>query len=70
MTFVYLYELEMYLATVEAEAVERELKEALKQQEELEKNKKIQAKAQHLSLARRAIQDTRQWNVWSEAEQQ
>ena len=29
---VYLYELEMYLAKVEAEAIERELKEALKQQ--------------------------------------
>ena len=37
---VYLYELEMYLAKVEAEAVERELKEALKRQEELEKKKK------------------------------
>ena len=34
------YELGMYLAKVEAEAVEREFKEALKQQEELDKKKR------------------------------
>ena len=42
---VYLYELKMYLAKVEAEAVERELKEALKQQEELEKKKRERKEA-------------------------
>ena len=49
---VYLYELEMYLAKVEAEAMERELMEALKQQEELEKKKRKKAKEQQKSLAR------------------
>ena len=67
---VYLYELEMYLAKVEAEAIERELKEALKQQEELQKKKKKKAKAQRESLARLAIQDPGEWKVWSEAKQQ
>ena len=47
---VYLYELKMYLAKVEAEAIERELKEALKQQEELEKKTKRKAKSQQESL--------------------
>ena len=60
----------MYLAKVEAEAAERELKEALKQQEELEKKKRMKAKAQEESSARWAIQDTGQWKVWIEAEQQ
>ena len=40
---VCLYELEMYLPTVEAEAMERELKDALKQQDELEKKKKMKS---------------------------
>ena len=65
---VYPFELEMYLAKVEAEAIERELKEALKQQEELQKKKKKKAKAQRESLARLAIQDPGQWKVRSEAE--
>ena len=60
----------MYLAKVQAEAMERELEEALKQPEELEEKKKTKAKAQQESLAMWAIQDPGKWNVWSEAEQQ
>ena len=40
-----LYEMETYLAKVEAETIEREPKEALKQQEELDKKKKKKTKA-------------------------
>ena len=55
---VYLYELEMYLAKVEAEAVERELKEALRQQAEHEKKKWMKAKEQQEALARWATHNT------------
>ena len=58
----YLYKLEMYPAKAEAEAVERERKEALKQQEELEKKKRMEAKEQQESLARLAIQNSRERN--------
>ena len=57
------------MAKVEPDAVERELKEALKQQEELEKKKKMKAKAQQESLARWAIKNTSEWKAWIEAEQ-
>ena len=59
----------MYLPKVEAEAVERELKKALKQQEELEKKKRMKAKEHRESLARWAIQNTSEWKVCTEEKQ-
>ena len=55
----------MYIAKVEAEALERELKEALKQQETQEKKKRVNAKEQHDSLAQWAIQNTSEWKAWT-----
>ena len=68
MNEVYRYELEMCPAKVEAEAMERELKEAMKQQEVSEKKKRMKAKAHQESLARWAIQNTGEWKAWMETE--